>query len=130
MKSKTIKFNVYQFLVTLSVIIGTYAAFPGLPTIVYPILAFASMLVSELMTYQSPSGSWAWESGDWTVGKWVYRIGNSVLIILAFTSGYGIAVKAIALVTPLIEILIRRYGSGNDAQKTAANSPAITRRAA
>lgn len=129
MKSKTIKFNWYNLLVTLSLIVATYTVYPGLPQIVYAILAFAGMFISELLTYQSPSGQWAWDGKDWSVGKWIYRVGNSILVILAFTADQGLFLQVISLSTPLIEIIIRRYGSSTESQKLAANStPTLTLR--
>jgi hypothetical protein len=118
--SKTIKFNVYQLLGTIALLLGAYTVMPGLPDIVYPILGFSSMLVSEIITYTNPSGGWAFSSGDWTAGKWVYRVGNSLLIIFAYMKGQGWAMQVIALSTPLIEIFIRRYGSGTEIQKIAS----------
>lgn len=128
MKSKTIKFNWYNLLVTLSLIVATYTVYPGLPQIVYAILAFAGMFISELLTYQSPSGQWAWDGKDWTVGKWIYRVGNSILVILAFTADQGLFLQVISLSTPLIEIIIRRYGSSTESQKLSANSTPTLRK--
>jgi hypothetical protein len=121
MQSKTVKFNLFAFFTTLSLIATAYLAFP-LTSTVFMALTVSVMIISQLITFLTPSGEWAFTSGDWTVGKWITRVGIAVLAIFAGLESHGWMLQLIALTTPVIEIIIRMYGSATGDQKSAART--------
>lgn len=120
MKSSTVKFNIFSLLTALGLIGAAYTAFPGIPQWLFVVLSITTMVVSQLITFFSPSGEFVGTGQNWTAGKWILRVGTALLSTLALVSGKGWAVAAISAITPIIEIIVRVYGSDTPEQQAAA----------
>lgn len=120
MKSKTVSFNIFQVLATLGLLIAAYTVYPGIPQWLFVTMSVAGMVISQAITFFSPSGAFIGEGQNWSIGKWIARIGAAVLAIFALLNEQGWAVATISLLTPFIEIIIRMYGSETAEQKAAA----------
>lgn len=120
MTSSTVKFNIFSLLTAIGLIATAYVAFPGIPQWLYITLSITTMVVSQLITFFDPSGAFVGHGQNWSAGKWIARVGTALLGVLAMISGSGWGVAAIALLTPILEIVIRVYGSDTPAQRAAA----------
>lgn len=119
MKSSTVKFNIYTLLGTLALIATAYLGNPDLPKWLFTVLTVVSILVSQGITYFSPSGEFVGHGQNWTVGKWITRIGLSLLAMFELTQNSLGGAAIIAAITPIIEIIIRMYGSDTPEQREA-----------
>jgi len=120
MKSSTVKFNVFSLLTAIALIAAAYTAFPNTPHWLFVTLSIVTMVVSQLITFFDPSGAFIGHGQNWTAGKWILRVGTALLGTLALISDKGWAVSAIALVTPILEIIVRVYGSDSPTQRAAS----------
>jgi hypothetical protein len=119
MKSKTVKFNLFMLFTAIMLIAGWYMNVPGIPSWLFLVLVIVGWLTSQAITFFKPSGEFIGSGQNWTVGKWLMRIGTSVLAIFSLMENSGIGAAVAALLTPLIEIIVRIYGSDTDEQKAA-----------
>lgn len=122
MKSSTVKFNIFSFITLAIALILAYIGKIPTDTSLFVVAVITVSLLSQAITFFSPSGEFVGHGQNWTVGKWVTRIGVASLATLAMVNGYGIAAAFTAAVTPLIEIVIRVYGSATDDQKSTAKT--------
>lgn len=122
MNSKTVKFNIFQLLTVVGLLIAAYTAFPNIPNGLFVALSIIGMFVSQGLTFFTPSGVFVGHGQNWTVGKWIARIGGAVLGIMALLNESHWGVAAVSLLTPLVEIIVRVYGSDTPEQTAAANS--------
>lgn len=121
MKSTTVKFNIFTFLATLALIIGYYQHMTWLPKWASVTMMIVGILISQLITYISPSGEFVGHGQNWTIGKWITRIGLSLIAILGLVDNAFVGLSMIiAGITPFIEIIIRAYGSDTPEQQAAA----------
>ena len=118
--SKTISFNIYQLLLTALLMLGTMQWWPNLPHWLFVVIAVLGWIISQAITYITPSGEFVGHGQNWSIGKWVERIGLSVIAIFALMTDSGIGAMAAALLQPLVEIIIRQYGSATEKQVAAA----------
>ena len=122
MKSTTVKFNIFSFLTLTAALILAYLGFIPKDSPGYVVAVIVVSLVSQAITFFSPSGEFVGHGQDWSVGKWVTRIGAAVTATLLAVNGYGIGAAVTAAVMPLIEIVIRVYGSATETQKSTAKT--------
>lgn len=120
MKSKTVKFNVYQLLITILLLCGTFVNNTSIPHWLYMVLAIGGMIVSQGITYFTPSGEFVGHGENWSVAKWITRIGLSLIAIFELANNAFGAVYVISILSPIIEIIIRIYGSDTQEQQSAA----------
>lgn len=119
MKSKTIKFNVFAFLTFLILTTGMYLGQFEVGSNIYIIMLILNIVLSQAITFFLPSGQFVGAGQNWSLGKWIARMGSVTLATFAALSGHGIATAIIASVQPLIEIIIRVYGSETQGQQEA-----------
>lgn len=124
MKSSTVKFNIFAF---FSVIIALGLVCIDKLTVnsfAWVVVIVIIALASQGITFFSPSGEFVGTGQDWTVGKWVTRIGAALIAALFAINGYGIAAGLTAAVQPFIEVIMRVYGTDTAAQRVAAKATA------
>lgn len=122
MKSNTVKFNVFNLLLAVSMLTAAYVTQSGIPAWAFTTLTIVGILVSQAITFFSPSGEFVGTGQNWSVGKWIYRIGTSVLSVFALLQESQIGVAVIASITPIVEIIVRVYGTDTEDQRVAARS--------
>lgn len=122
MKSTTVKFNIFMLLSALIATAAAYTTFPNIPHALFVGLSIATMVFSQAITFFNPSGEFVGHGQNWSTGKWITRIGVAILSIFAFLKDSGWALAAVALLTPLIEIIVRVYGSATEDQIAASKS--------
>lgn len=120
MGSKTVKFNLFSLLAFVVMATGAYLGFFEAGTTAYVALIVVNIVVSQAITFFSPSGEFVGAGQNWSFGKWVARLGAVLLATFMGLSGNGIATAVIAALTPIVEIFIRIYGSETDDQIAAA----------
>lgn len=119
MKSKTVKFNLFMLFMAIMLTAGWYMNVPGIPQWLFLVLVIVGWVTSQAITFFTPSGEFVGHGQNWTWQKWIARIGTSVLAIFSLMEHSGIGAAVATLLTPLIEIIVRIYGSDTPEQQAA-----------
>lgn len=120
MKSKTVKLNVFALFAFLIMVTGAYLGQFETNSTLWVVFVVVNIVLSQAITFFLPSGEFVGHGQNWSVGKWIARIGAVLLATLTAVSGHGIATAVIAAITPMIEIFIRVYGTDTSDQREIA----------
>ena len=120
MTSKTVNFNIFNLLLALSMTIAVFSAKADIPHGVFVAEVILGWVISQAITYFTPSGAFVGHGRNWSVGKWISRIGGSVVSIFSLMHDSLIGVTLVATIMPIVEIIVRVYGTDDENQRGAA----------